>query len=233
MRKLRIVSVCVFCALLLTSGPSSRSIAGATGEKMPPSQGEQVEAPARIPAEQAPAQVNRAGVSELVESNAVSPIAIPEASIPRRIPKEEAPKSVRKVEFVETFVAPLTGSAGESEAALNAPGTVTLSFGFYWYQFNPYYVAVAGYARTQTNFCATRVYAKSHLYRDVEHDDTWEYMDDATREQTGTCVTDSGEALTDYWTAPNNTSWKNYSAHYVSWSGGGEGWDRTIFDAFP
>lgn len=233
MRTLKLMSVCMLCTVMLTGGLGGQSIALVTGETLPAYQGEQVEPPARIPAEQAPNVVYRAGVIESVGFSTVSPKTKSDESIPRRIPKEQAPESVKKVEFVETFAFPLAGSAEGGGTALDAPGTVTLSFGFYWYQFSPSYVAVAGYARTETSFCATRVYAKSRLYRDVEHDGTWEYMDDATQEQTGTCVTDSGEALTDYWTAPNNTSWKNYSSHYVSWNGGGEGWERTVFDAFP
>lgn len=233
MRTLKLMTVCMLCAALLTGGLGGQSTALVIDETPPVFQGEQVAPPARIPAEQAPRVVYWAGVIESIESHAVPPNTVSDQSVPRRIPKDQAPESVKKVEFVETLVFPLAGSAEGGGAALDAPGTVTLSFGFYWYQFSPSYVAVAGYARTQTSFCATRVYAKSRLYRDVEHDGTWEYMNDATQEQTGTCVTDSGEALTDYWTAPNNTSWKNYSSHYVSWNGGGEGWDRTVFEAFP
>ncbi|PKO21650.1 MAG: hypothetical protein CVU38_13645 [Chloroflexi bacterium HGW-Chloroflexi-1] len=233
MRKVRFVSVFVVLALLLTIGPSNKSLAGsARGEPVPP-QGVRADVPARVPPAEVPDEVNKVGVSETVGESSASISSMPEGLVPRRIPKEQAPKSVKKVESTETVATSFAGTVAEGATAPRAPGTVTLSYGFYWYQYSSNYVAVAAYARTQTDFCATRVYVKPHLYRDVEHDGTWEYMDDDTKEQTGTCVTDSGAALTDYWTAPNNTNWKNYSSHYVDWNGGGEGWERTTYDSFP
>jgi hypothetical protein len=106
MRTMKLTIVCMLCAALLTGGLGGQSTALVTGETLPAVQGEQAEPPARIPAEQAPNVVYRAGVIESVGFSAVSPKTISDESIPRRIPKEQAPESVKKVEFVETFALP-------------------------------------------------------------------------------------------------------------------------------
>lgn len=233
MRTLKVIAVYAGLALLLSLGANNESLASPVREQTAPPLSVTADIPARVPPEEVPDHVNKVGVSETAPGSSATAPLPPETFVPAYIPKELAPESVNKVEYTETITVSFATAATEDATAARAPDTVTLSYGFYWYPYGPYYVAVAAYARTQTDFCATRVYAKSQLYRDVEHDDSWEYMDDDTKEQTGTCVTDSGEALTAYWTAPNNTNWKNYASHYVAWNGGGEGWDRTIYDSYP
>lgn len=233
MRTLNIVAVLAGFVLLLSTGISNQSLAGSVRAEPTPLSSVAMDVPLRVPPEEVPDTVNRTGVSETVQDNSAATMPQPEAPVPAYIPKEQAPQAVRKFVVTETITTTFPPIATGDTAVPRAPETVTLSYGFYWYTYGPYNVAVAGYARTQTDYCATRVYAKSHLYRDVEHDDTWEFMDDDTAEQTGTCVMDSGEALTDYWTAPNNTNWKNYTTHYSEWNGSGQGWDRTMYDSFP
>lgn len=235
MHALKMFFACVFCTLMLASSLGNGSLAS-TIDPTPDLVGSNGEGnvPERIPVEQALSAINRVGMREIVSAKPTPLFDFPSEFVPQRIPKEQAPEFVKKVEFTETFTVPsITDKSVDGGASVDPPGQVTLSFGFHWYQLSPSYVAVAAYSRTQTNFCATRVYAKGQLYRDVEHDGVWEFKDEDTKEQTGTCVTDSGEALTDFWSAPNNTSWKNASSHYVEWNGGGQGYERSMFDAFP
>ncbi len=191
--------------------------------------------PARVPPDQVPDHVNNAGIHERL--NIGSSIAAPRrfflTPVPARIPWNKAPRAVHKVSYTEVVTVSLkSNNTGTSQSPLET-GTVTLSYGFYWYRWNPWYVAVAGYARTQTDFCAQRLYARAALYRDVEHTGNWEYMEMDESEARGSCVTDSGEALTGYWTAPNGTDWKDKTLHTAQWDDNSQSWARQKVDSFP
>jgi hypothetical protein len=100
-------------------------------------------------------------------------------------------------------------------------------------QYTPDVVAVAGFAQTETDFCAERLYARARLYRDVEHDGTWEFMDLDPSESTGACVKDSGEAKTNFWTALNGTDWKVRSEHVAQWDEQKDTWNGQKVDSVP
>jgi hypothetical protein len=223
MRSVRFVStVALIITLLLSVGLSA-----AQGQQ-PPAEA----VPARVPDDQVPAQVNVAGVSEKQTILPAQSDGL--AAIPSRVPEDQIPAIVNKVEFTEVITVSLVSARDlDGSSGVATPGTVTLSYGFYWYQWNPWTVAVAGYARTQADFCCTKLRAKAVLWRDVEHDGIWEYMDEKLAERTGICVTDSGEAMTGYWTAPNNTDWKVVTSHFAQWVGGSQAWDRVKYDSFP
>lgn len=222
MHRVKFLSVFVLLALLL-----SASSAGVMGQEPP----EQV--PVRIPPDQAPEYVNVAGVSERVQVLSSESEAPADKPAPEKVPDDQVPQVVNKVGFREAITVPVASvSSGQMFGTLDS-GTVTLSYGFYWFQLNPSTVAVAGYARTESDFCAQSLFAKATLYRDVEHDGTWEYMEEDESSATGACVTDSGEARTGYWTAPNNTDWKVRTLHRAQWDGNWQSWERQKVDSFP
>jgi hypothetical protein len=222
MRKVKFVSMFLLLTLLL-----SASTAGAVEQEPPPEQ-----VPVRIPSDQVPwDKVKFAGVKESVGIPPSESEAVAGKPIPQRVPDDQVPEVVNRVEFKEVIAVPI---AKEGIGRLfGRSGTVTLTYGFYWYQWNPWNVAVAGYARTQSDFCATRLYAEAKLYRDVEHDGTWEFMERDISNATGSCVTDSGEAKTGYWTAPNDTNWKVMTDHLAEWVGEKDSWTRVKYDSFP
>lgn len=149
MCRVKYLIVLMLLALLVSIGP------GGVMSQGPPA----TEVPACVPSDQVPEKVNVAGVSESVLVFPAEGEAITEIPIPRRVPDDQVPAEVNKVEFTEVIAVPVAevGSA-QSSGSLDS-GTVTLTYGFYWYQFSPTHVAVAGYARTESDFCAQRLYA--------------------------------------------------------------------------
>jgi len=223
MRRIKFLSIFMLLALLVSAGP------GGVMSQGPPT----AQVPARVPSDQVPEEVNVAGVSERVSVSPAESEVIAEQPVPRRVPDDQVPAEVNKVEFTEVIAVPVAGVGSARPSGSLDSGTVTLTYGFYWYQFSPTHVAVAGYARTESDFCAQRLYAYVRLYRDVEHDGIWEFMDEDDANATGACVTDSGEAKTSFWTAPNNTDWKVNTEHLASWDSNTQIWNRQKVDSFP
>jgi hypothetical protein len=220
MRKEKFVLVFVLLALLLSAG------SGRVMGQEPPT--EQV--PACVPPDQVPDEVNIADVSISIQVPPSESKADAEKPVPRQIPDDEVPDEVHKVEYTET----VTISAPAATMGVAQPlGVVTLRFGFYWYQYTPDLVAVAGFAQTTADFCCNRLFARVKLYRDVEHTGDWEFMDIDQSEATGSCVTDSGEAKTHFWSARNGTDWKVKTEHLARWDGHTDTWNRQKVDSFP
>jgi hypothetical protein len=226
MRRIKLLSMCVMLvllALLLNAGPG-----GVVGQEPPTEQ-----VPARVPPDQVPDEINIAGISESVQVSPSEGETVAETLVPSRVPDDQVPDVVNKVEFREVITVPVADVGSAQPFGSLDSGTVTLTYGFYWYQFSPTHVAVAGYARTESDFCAQRLFAHVKLYRDVEHNGTWEFMDEDDANATGLCVTDSGEAKTSFWTAPNNTDWKVNTEHLARWDGNTQTWERQKVDSFP
>jgi hypothetical protein len=203
---MKFVSMFVLLTLLLSAGSGKVMGLGSPMESVP----------ARVPTDQVPDEVNVAGVSvQVPPSKSELDVKTP---VPKRVPDDEVPDRVNKVEYTKQ---------------VRALGMITYRYGFYWYQYTPGVVAVAGFAQTETDFCAERLYARARLYRDVEHDGTWEFMDIDPSESTGACVKDSGEAKTDFWTAPNGTDWKVRSEHATEWDDQKDTWNGQKVDSFP
>jgi hypothetical protein len=190
----------------------------------------------RVPDDQVPEKVLKVGVGETISIGPQADGGDSEGFISQKVPDDQIPEKVNKVEFKEVITLPMTDARGRELLGLATPrsrGTITLSYGFYWYQYSPTAVAVAGYARTQANFCCTRLYAWVVLRKDETHQGDWDYVDDDDAENTGSCVYDSGEAKTSYWTAPNGTDWKVETDHSARWNGGSGFWERQKVDSFP
>jgi len=183
--------------------------------------------PARVPPDQVPEKVNVAGVNVVIQLPQSANKMDANKPVPERVPDEEVPERVNKVERIKVIRIPIITSAGQTL------GTLTYRYGFYWYQYNSSTVAVAGFARTQADFCTQRLFARVKLYRDVMHNGNWQFMDRNQSERTGVCVTDSGEARTGYWTAPNGTDWMVRTEHLARWNNHTETWNGQAVDSFP
>jgi len=162
--------------LLLTA--VSRILAGAPGVTMrpeirgdvQPSDDYQSIPSIRIPDDQVPwERVRTAGVEHTVLASGESPSflnpELPLLSKPQRAPDDLVPEDVYTIKMEKTIKVPLAIGHAEDDAPSSTAGTITLTYGFHWFQFNPYAVAVAGYARTQSDFCATKLFAQATLYR--------------------------------------------------------------------
>lgn len=180
--------------------------------------------PSRVPPDQVPEELNVAGVSVQVPTSGSEGHG--EGLVSRRVPENEVPDHVNKV-AVNVQV-----PAGTS-AIRWLQGTITYTYGFYWFQYSPDAVAVAGFAQTKTNFCAQRLFARVKLYNDVQHDGTWEFKEVEQSEATGACVVDSGEARTGFWTAPNGTDWMVRTSHLAQWNGRTDTWNGQKVGSFP
>jgi len=191
----------------------------------------------RVPDDQVPRdRVHTVGVEQVIQVSDSHPS--PESSptwptLPQRVPDEMVPENVNTVEMKQVITVPLSSSGANGGFPLSTTGTITLIYGFHWYQFSPYAVAVAGYARTKSDFCTTKLYAEAKLYRDMYHHDDWEFMEKAESNQNWGCVMDSGEAKTNYWTAPNGANWRVNTTHAAWWPGGHGSWTRVKYDSFP
>ena len=216
MRKMKFLSLFVLLALLLSAESGEVIGLGSPMESVP----------ARVPPDQVPDEVNVAGVSVQVQVPPPKSELDVKTPVPKRVPYDEVPDRVNKVEHTRQVRAATTD-------VTRPLGTITYRYGFYWYQYTPDVVAVAGFAQTETGFCAERLYARARLYRDVEHDGTWEFMDLDPSESTGACVKDSGEAKTNFWTALNGTDWKVRSEHVAEWDEQKDTWNGQKVDSFP
>ena len=193
----------------------------------------------RIPDDQVPLdRVHTTGVEQAVQisdnSHPSSELTPSLPTIAQRVPDELVPENVNTIEMKQVITVPLNSSESGRESSFSTMGTITLIYGFHWYQFSPYAVAVAGYARTTSDFCTTKLYAEAKLYRNVSHQNNdWEFMERAESSQNWGCVMDSGEAKTGYWTAPNGTDWRVNTQHAAWWPGGSGSWSQVKYDSFP
>ena len=226
MQARRIFGLLITLVLLLSIAPDRIMGQGPSSETIP----------SRVPDNQVPQKVYKVGVDEGISIGPQANGGDGEGFVSQRIPADQVPQQVNKVEFKEVITLPMTNVRAKellgSETVRN-PDTITLSYGFYWYQFSSTAVAVRGYARTQADFCCTRLFTWVVLSKDEFHQGNWEYVDEDDAESTGICVQDSGEAQTSYWTAPNNTDWKVDTDHSARWDGGSGFWERQKVDSFP
>ena len=220
MRKVKFLSIFVLLALLLSAG-SGRVVIG----QEPPTEW----VPTCVPPNQVPDEVNIASVRVSVQAPS-SEEQPTEKWAPRRVPPNEVPEEVNYAVYTKTVRIP-SKALGLAQPLDNV--TVTLTYGFHWYQYSPYFVAVRGIARTQTDSCVQRIRAQAKLYYDPENDGTFTYLDQDVKDVTGICVTDSGLAATGYWTAPNGTNWKVKTYHLITVNGQTSTWEFTKYDSFP
>ena len=186
--------------------------------------------PDRIPAEEAPGEVNQATSTETVyipPSEGQS--APPRKPTPERIPAEEAPDELNQALYTETAHVP-GGVLGMPQPFLS----VTLTYGFEWYQHNPWTVGVSGVARTEADDSVQEISARARLWRDEEHDGIWEYLETSPdAKDLGACGMDSAKAQTGFWFSPDGTTWKVKTFHYIIVNGQKTTWEKTKYDCLP